>query len=328
MTKSKSQSIVGLCAAAASLLAAAAPLRAETAGQVPPPMSYARAQYLAGHPQARSELMSALAAGPAAKPVASAAFTSSTAGGTWALLPKANAALSNPLLLTDGTVIVQHAGSFRWSRLTPDINGSYANGTWSKIATLPVIDGTQYARCTTRRPCCRTAASSSWAANTTATCRYGPTWARSTIRSRTRWTAVSAPPGWGYSANGDGVIGDAQSVVLANGTFMQAECCSLPDGDALLDPTTLTWKNTGAPRLGNFYQDEQGYSLLPNGHVLTIDIWTDLDFNTGLSSGNATNAEQYNPGTGLWTSAGNMPVSAGRSLRVRQLRDRARRDAP
>jgi hypothetical protein len=43
--------------------------------------------------------------------------------------------------------------------------------------------------------------------------------------------------------------------------------------------------------------------------VLTIDIWTDFDFNTLMASGNATNAEQYEPATGLWQSAGNTPVS-------------------
>jgi len=48
-------------------------------------------------------------------------------------------------------------------------------------------------------------------------------------------------------SNGTGVIGDSESVVLADGTFMQAACCLLPDGDVLLDPASLTWNNTGAP---------------------------------------------------------------------------------
>jgi hypothetical protein len=44
---------------------------------------------------------------------------------------------ANPLLLTDGTVIVQDAGCPDWWRLTPDHTGSYANGTWTQIASLP-----------------------------------------------------------------------------------------------------------------------------------------------------------------------------------------------
>ncbi|MEP6884658.1 MAG: hypothetical protein ABJC66_07915 [Gammaproteobacteria bacterium] len=44
---------------------------------------------------------------------------------------------ANPLLLTDGTVIVQDAGCPDWWRLTPDSRGSYANGTWTQIGSLP-----------------------------------------------------------------------------------------------------------------------------------------------------------------------------------------------
>jgi len=43
----------------------------------------------------------------------------------------------NPLLLTDGTVIAHATCAPEWWRLTPDGNGSYINGTWSRIASLP-----------------------------------------------------------------------------------------------------------------------------------------------------------------------------------------------
>ena len=39
--------------------------------------------------------------------------------------------------LTDGTVMFQGNNSATWSKLTPDINGSYLNGTWSQLASLP-----------------------------------------------------------------------------------------------------------------------------------------------------------------------------------------------
>src|SRR3954447_9981076 len=41
------------------------------------------------------------------------------------------------LLLTDGTVLVHQSCSSVWYRLTPDATGSYINGTWSAIASLP-----------------------------------------------------------------------------------------------------------------------------------------------------------------------------------------------
>jgi len=114
-----------------------------------------------------------------------------------------------------------------------------------------------------------------------------------------RWTPVAPPFGKGWTQ-----IGDAESVVLANGRFMLASCCAYPAADALLDPVTLTWKKTGAPTAGGAYQDEQGYELMPDDHVLTLDIWTNYS-----SGGNATNAEQYSPLTGTWNSAGNTPAS-------------------
>ena len=46
--------------------------------------------------------------------------------------------LSNPLLLTDGTVIARRVksnlqGSARWYKLAPAIDGSYINGTWTRF---------------------------------------------------------------------------------------------------------------------------------------------------------------------------------------------------
>jgi hypothetical protein len=309
MTTPHCRSIIGLCVAVSALLSVTPESRAQSEGPIPPRLSVPRAQYYMSHPEAWSQFLSELPPRPSERPVAAAETVQSRSGGTWTALTAASAPLGNPLLLTDGTVIVQHAGAPRWSKLTPDINGSYANGTWSRIAPLPVIGGTQYSplyHSSAVLPDGRVIIMGGEYNNnvpiwTNLGAIYDPV--------GNAWTAVSAPPGWSYFANGTGVIGDAASVVLANGAYMQSACCLLPDGDALLDAASLTWGNTGAPRLGNFYQDEQGYNLLPSGKVLTIDIWTDFDFNTQLSSGNPTNAELYNPKSGLWGPTGQTPVS-------------------
>src|ERR1700689_5471666 len=39
--------------------------------------------------------------------------------------------------MTDGTVIFQGNSQSDWWKLTPDIKGSYLNGTWSQVASLP-----------------------------------------------------------------------------------------------------------------------------------------------------------------------------------------------
>src|SRR6476659_2986564 len=57
---------------------------------------------------------------------------------TWTPLthqPTINA--STALLLTDGTVIVQGESTVTWWKLTPDNTGSYVNGTWTQIASMP-----------------------------------------------------------------------------------------------------------------------------------------------------------------------------------------------
>jgi hypothetical protein len=59
-----------------------------------------------------------------------------------AIVPPAPFNAGAMLQLTDGTVMVhdqgpKNSGSRNWWRLTPDINGSYLNGTWSKLAPLP-----------------------------------------------------------------------------------------------------------------------------------------------------------------------------------------------
>ena len=54
-----------------------------------------------------------------------------------ALNNKASFNASTALLLTDGTVLVQQIQAGAWWRLTPDNTGSYVNGTWTSIASMP-----------------------------------------------------------------------------------------------------------------------------------------------------------------------------------------------
>src|SRR5438045_4190095 len=70
-------------------------------------------------------------------------FAALASGQTWtALTNQPGVPVGLPLLLTDGTVMVQQMtsqgfGTGQWSRLTPDITGSYVNGTWSQLASMP-----------------------------------------------------------------------------------------------------------------------------------------------------------------------------------------------
>jgi hypothetical protein len=299
----------GLCTGAALIgaLVAAAPVWAAapvTSKFMPPPLSFPKAQALRAHPGQEAAFIAALRQRRAATPD-TPRFTRKL-GGTWAEVTalSSSVGLSGPVLLTDGTVIAQDADAPDWWKLTPDSSGNYADGTWTQIASLPVIGGVQYSplyKSTAVLPDGRVIIAGgeyNGAQNggngvwTNLAAIYDPV--------ANAWTAVTAPAGSAWS-----MIGDAQSIVLPNGTYMQATCCGDPDANALLDPVALTWTQTGAPTGdGTPYQDEQGYELLPNGNVLTIDVWAGYNTQT-----DPTSSETYNPTTAVWSAVGNTPVS-------------------
>jgi hypothetical protein len=105
------------------------------------------------------------------------------------------------------------------------------------------------------------------------------------------WTPMNPPSGWS-------TIGDASSVVLANGTFMLANCCTKQQ--ALLNASTLTWTSTGSGKFDE--NDEEGCNLLPGGKVLTVDAYVNQ------YDPNGTNSEIYGPSTGSWSSDGSTIV--------------------
>ncbi|MGH8111598.1 MAG: hypothetical protein ACREPL_06650 [Rhodanobacteraceae bacterium] len=216
--------------------------------------------------------------------------------GTWTPLtnqPDFFNGAANPILLTDGTVLVQDAGFDDWYRLTPDQSGSYVNGTWTQIADAPynplyhstavlpdgrmIIEGGEYL-------CTPAACNPVW---TNLGAIYDPT--------TNAWTSIAPPIGWT-------TIGDAQGIVLANGTYMQANCCS--EQQALLNPLTLIWTPTGGGKFDP--NDEEGWTLLRGGKVLTVDAYVPIPPFPYMPTG--TNSELYNPGTGLWSSGGSTVV--------------------
>ena len=236
---------------------------------------------------------------PPHKSVTSAAALLPTSGAAspWQLLNNqppvldfADCGPGTPLLMTDGTVMLADKGCQDWWKLTPDQFGSYVNGTWTQLASLPagysplyhgsavlpdgrvIIEGGEY--------------NFLHAVWTNMGAIYDP-------RQNT-WTMVKPPAGWS-------TIGDAQGVVLSDGTYMQANCCTTQA--ALFDPATLTWTPTGANKFD--VNDEEGWTLLPSGQVLAVDAYVPIGI-TYMPNG--TNSEIYDPATGSWSSAGSTVV--------------------
>jgi len=197
-------------------------------------------------------------------------------------------------LLTNGCVLVHdesgNSGTWgNWWTLCPDINGNYATGTWTQVATMPsnygplyfssavlpdgryIVEGGEY-----------NFGRASW---TNLGAIYDPV--------ANTWTSVNPPSGWSN-------IGDAAGSVLSNGTYMVGSCCDQPPAAALLNESTLTWTSTGSGKFDVY--DEEGLTLLPGGTLIDVDAYVFMYQQNGM------NYETYNPNTGAWTSQGNTPV--------------------
>src|SRR4029077_20104169 len=147
-----------------------------------------------------------------------------------------------------------------WWQLTPDNTGSYKNGTWAQIASLPsgyspysmaaarladgglVISGGEYKN---GFICCQF---------TNQSAIYDPL--------KDTWKMIKPPTGWSN-------IGDAPSIVLADGRFVIG--FKFRTKMVALDAATLTWSpliSTGK----NGIIAEEGWVLLPNDTFLTVDV--------------------------------------------------------
>jgi hypothetical protein len=224
-------------------------------------------------------------------------FSALASAQTWTNVTTPPAPLGTAMLLTDGTVMAQGMATSgfatgNWYRLTPSATGSYVSGTWTTLASMPsgysplyyasavladgrvVVVGGEY--------------NNGAEAETNLGAIYNP--------ATNSWSSITPPSGWTH-------IGDAASVVLANGTFMIGNCgvagteCTNQTFQAQLNESTLTWTIIGSGNGKADQNSEEGWELLPNGDVLTIDVW------------NGTNSELFNPSTSKWTSAGSTVVT-------------------
>ena len=185
-------------------------------------------------------------------------------------------------LMTDGTVMYQGNGYSDWWRLTPDKFGSYVNGTWKQLASLPsgyaplyfaasvladgrlIIEGGEYNFGTF--------------AFTNMGAVYDP--------AKDTWTMQKPPKGWGF-------IGDSPSTVLPNGHFLIGS--KFDKRDAELDPATLTWTEVSSTGKRD-RNAEEGWTLMPDGSVLTYDVTK------------APHSEKYDSTKQEWISLGSTIV--------------------
>jgi Putative Ig domain len=193
------------------------------------------------------------------------------ASGTWtALVNHPPGGVNNSLLMSDGTVICGDGGQ-NWYRLTPDAHGSYANGTWTQIAS------TTYSRLFF---------SSDVLTNGNvyvAGGEYGSghSYAELYDSLANTWSVILQPPGVGYS--------DAPSKLLSNGNVLQSDSQS---SIYIYNASSNIITADG----GAGDQNEACWVRLPNDNVLTIDAY-------------GQNSEHYVSSLNHWYADGNVPVA-------------------
>jgi hypothetical protein len=204
------------------------------------------------------------------------------AAGTWTpLTHNAPSSVDLMLLLSDGTVMVQRSNiSSTWYRLTPDIHGSYVNGTWTTLAAMHdarlyfssqvlkdgrvFVAGGEYGSAGIHSPNSKTAEVYDPLANV--------------------WTSLPSSGKDFY---------DSVSKVLPNGNVLVAPVYS--GGTVIFNYNSNTWTN-GPDFVRGTYQDEASWVKLPDDSILTIDPF-------------GTNSERYIPSSNTWVNDGVVPVS-------------------
>jgi len=196
--------------------------------------------------------------------------------GTWTFVTTpAPDNISLMLLLSDGTVMCQQSLGTNWYRLTPDTNGSYANGTWTTNAPMHdsrlyfgsqvlrdgrvLVEGGEYGSVTNTKSCEV----------------YQPT--------NDTWTLTPNP----------GVtISDGNSEVLPNGNVL-VQPVNIPLGTLIYNIASNTW-SAGPTLLVD--QNESTWVKLPDDSILSIDD-------------NSTSSERFIPSLNQWIADATVPVN-------------------
>jgi hypothetical protein len=208
-------------------------------------------------------------------------------GGWTGLTSLAPDSIGTMMLLSDGTVMAQSAGAAanqnHWFRLMPSSSGSYINGTWSTLASMSTqrlyygsnvlqdgrvfVVGGEYSGPSLTRTDTNTGEI------------YNPL--------TNAWSAIPNYP--------QPFFGDDPTEVLPDGRVLGGY--ERGPQTAIYNPATNTW-SAGATKLDNDQSDEESSVKLPDGSILTYDVW---------SLGHAQRYIPVSGGAGSWVETGSAP---------------------
>ncbi len=184
------------------------------------------------------------------------------------------------LLLSDGSVMVKSSSGGgdgygnAWNKLTPDSHGSYANGTWSTLASMHdtrlyfssqvLTDGRVYV----------------------AGGEYGSGGATAEVYDPLSNT-------WTYAPNQGQTISDANSEILPDGRVLEALVSGTLRSTDIYNPATNTW--TAGPN-ANGIHNESAWVKLPDNSILFVDRLS-------------TASERYIPSLNQFVTDATVPVA-------------------
>jgi hypothetical protein len=199
----------------------------------------------------------------------------SEAAGTWTSLASSPpVGVNNCILMSDGTVLGMN-GAGQCVKLTPDIHGSYINGTWSGLATMNNSRLFFSSQLLTN--------GNLWVAGG----EDGSGGSSSELYGSLNnvWTLIPAP------ASGYPDFSDSISEILPDGNPL---VCPVYTGTACLIYNVFSnnWQTAASC---NASQDESDWVKLPGDSILTIDAFSQ-------------NSEHYVPSLNQWITDGGVPV--------------------
>jgi hypothetical protein len=240
--------------------------------------------------------------GDSSTPRAQAAVRQGVVMNPWT--PLTNAApsfLDTCLLLTDATVMCHQYSSNQWHRLSPDINGSYVNGTWdtTPIANMPNgNDPVSGCNNCTYQP---VFFASSVLANGQVIVIGGEYNGGPAVRTNIGFVYNPVANTWSNQLTenfGSGAVGDAMGLVLANGTYILSNLSNPGANIESFNPAMLSFTTLNPTGKLATTNNEENWAILYDGTVLTVSTTV------------ASTFEIYNPTTNAWTN-GPTPVNMG-----------------
>lgn len=198
--------------------------------------------------------------------------------GSWTpLVNYPSEGIGHMLLLPDGTVMAQggYGLGTNWFRLTPDIHGSYVNGTWTNLA--PMHDTREYYSSDVLPDGRVFVAGGEYGTGFTNAEIYNPvanTWTAITVPTNmiTENNNISTNQG-SYGAHFSG-FSDSYSVVLNNSKVLITPVYPVyPGATILFDPVSNQLSQGPILPYGNIWADEQTAVKLPDDSILTYDFF-------------------------------------------------------